>query len=173
MIVFSDKGDQRSPFEARLIAWPHRSGINSCGRKQWDIVSKRAGVRGCRNAFWCTKGSTKSKTKHKQALTLLVPLPAVVASPSQPPSNPFSKILIGERCVLHTLGFQLTVQHPYSGVMALLKRLHTLGRGADGGKGVNKTLNRQLRQVCTHARHGGGSVFAVVCIVLGLFAVVF
>lgn len=56
------------------------------------------------------------------------------------------QILIAERCVLHTLGFQLTVQHPYSAVMCLLRKLFAQGRGADGGKGVNKALNRQLNQ---------------------------
>ncbi|CAM9516903.1 unnamed protein product [Ascophyllum nodosum] len=59
------------------------------------------------------------------------------------------KILIAERCVLHTLGFQLTVRHPYLAVMELLKRLFAQGRGADGGNGVNKALNRQLNQVTT------------------------
>ncbi|CAN0137058.1 unnamed protein product [Pylaiella littoralis] len=59
------------------------------------------------------------------------------------------KILIAERCVLHTLGFQLTVEHPYCGVMSLLKKLFTLGRGADGGKGADKALNRQLSQAAT------------------------
>ncbi|CAN0471347.1 unnamed protein product, partial [Laminaria digitata] len=56
------------------------------------------------------------------------------------------KILIAERCLLHTLGFQMTVEHPYAAVMGLLKKLFSLGRGADGGKGVDKALNRQLSQ---------------------------
>ncbi|CBN74652.1 Cycline T [Ectocarpus siliculosus] len=59
------------------------------------------------------------------------------------------KILIAERCVLHTLGFQLTVEHPYSVVMSLLKKLFTMGKGADGGKGADKALNRQLSQAAT------------------------
>ncbi|CAM9362473.1 unnamed protein product [Ectocarpus fasciculatus] len=59
------------------------------------------------------------------------------------------KILIAERCVLHTLGFQLTVDHPYSVVMSLLKKLFTMGKGADGGKGADKALNRQLSQAAT------------------------
>lgn len=63
------------------------------------------------------------------------------------PSLSSPQILIVERCLLHTLGFQLTVEHPYSAVMGLLKRLFTLGRGADGGKGVDRALNRQLSQV--------------------------
>lgn len=60
-----------------------------------------------------------------------------------------TQILIAERCLLHTLGFQMTVEHPYAAVMGLLKKLFSLGRGADGGKGVDKTLNRQLSQVKT------------------------
>ncbi|CAM9869163.1 unnamed protein product, partial [Ectocarpus sp. 4 AP-2014] len=59
------------------------------------------------------------------------------------------KVLIAERCVLHTLGFQLTVEHPYSVVMSLLKKLFTMGKGADGGKGADKALNRQLSQAAT------------------------
>lgn len=66
---------------------------------------------------------------------------------SPPPALRTAQILIAERCVLHTLGFQLTVEHPYSTVMSLLKKLFTLGRGANGGKGVNKARNRQLSQV--------------------------
>lgn len=72
--------------------------------------------------------------------------------PLFPPSiRPVSapKILIAERCLLHTLGFQMTVEHPYAAVMGLLKKLFSLGRGADGGKGVDKALNRQLSQVKT------------------------
>lgn len=66
---------------------------------------------------------------------------------------PPRQILIAERCVLHTLGFQLTVEHPYGGVMSLLKKLFTLGRGVDGGKGADKARNRQLGQV-NIMRHG-------------------
>lgn len=60
---------------------------------------------------------------------------------------PPSQILIGERCVLHTLGFQLSVEHPYSTVMYFLKMLFAQGKGADGGRGADKALNRQLTQV--------------------------
>lgn len=49
--------------------------------------------------------------------------------------------------MLHTLGFQLTVEHPYSRVMSLLKKLFALRRDADGGDGGDKTLSRKLYQV--------------------------
>lgn len=73
--------------------------------------------------------------------SLFAPPPRRVPHPAR------AQILIAERCVLHTLGFKLTVEHPYSTVMSLLKKLFTLGRGANGGKGVNKARNRQLSQV--------------------------
>ncbi|CAN0039266.1 unnamed protein product, partial [Hapterophycus canaliculatus] len=72
------------------------------------------------------------------------------------------QILIAERCVLHTLGFQLTVEHPYSTVMSLLKKLFTLGRGANGGKGVNKARNRQLSQAANSFVND--SLLTTVCI---------
>ncbi len=55
--------------------------------------------------------------------------------------------------MLHTLGFQLTVEHPYSRIMPLLQKLFKLGKGADRGRGADKTLNRQLCQV----RYVGGT----------------
>lgn len=95
---------------------------------------------------------TASRTPWCDALlivSLRLTLPLLTVLPRRPwppcPINP--QILIAERCVLHTLSFQLTVEHPYSTVMSLLKKLFTLGRGANGGKGVNKARNRQLSQV--------------------------
>lgn len=87
-----------------------------------------------------------------------------VLSSAPPPSL---QILIGERCVLHTLGFQLTVEHPYSRVISLLKKVVALRRDSDGGEGGDKALSRQLYQVrCVRAYPtellGSGVVRAVV-----------
>lgn len=72
--------------------------------------------------------------------------------------------------MLHTLGFQLTVEHPYSRVITLLKKIVGLRRDTEGGEGGdNKTLSRQLYQVCMMCMRacptglpGRGSVLAVV-----------
>lgn len=54
--------------------------------------------------------------------------------------------------MLHTLGFQLTVEHPYSRVISLLKKVVALRRDSDGGEGGDKALSRQLYQVrCVRA----------------------
>ena len=85
----------------------------------------------------------------------LVPHSLTTFRRNPPDLSPVPQILIAERCVLHTLGFQLTVEHPYSRVMSLLQKLFRLGKGADRGKGADKTLNRQLSQV---RRIGSGFV---------------
>lgn len=62
--------------------------------------------------------------------------------------------------MLHTLGFQLTVEHPYSRVISLLKKIVALRRDSEGGEGGDKTLSRQLYQVtfvCMHRLHDSRS----------------
>lgn len=111
----------------------------------------------------CTGGSQEPKTSSHARSTDISVSPLLQTKPSAPAVyaivGPQLQILIEERCVLHTLSFQLTVEHPYAPVMKLLKTLFARGRGADGGKGVDKALNRRLIQVCkvpiAHERERG------------------